>query len=159
MDGYIKKIRKKIGQNKFIHPAARIIIENDQGEILFIHRTDNGKIGLPAGAFEEGEDITDCIKREVKEETGLELGIVSLIGISSNPALETVNYPNGEAIQYFTIEFYSNQFSGTPQVNGNDELVKAKFLHADHANELPLNERHTFISLNHFKQKGLPLVN
>jgi 8-oxo-dGTP pyrophosphatase MutT (NUDIX family) len=159
MDSYIKKIRDKIGQDKFIHPAARIIIENDAGKILFIHRSDNGNIGLPAGAFEEGEDIEACIKREVKEETGLDLNNLSLIGISSNPAIETVSYPNGDAFQYFTIEFYSNQFSGTLQAMDSNEIMKLEFLSADNANKLPLNEGHTFISLNHYKKTGLPLVN
>jgi len=159
MDGYIKKIREKIGQDKFIHPAARIIIENEQGEFLFIHRTDNGRIGLPAGAFEEEEDIIACMKREVKEETGLDLINLSLIGISSDPEIETVNYPNGDVVQYFTIEFYTKQFSGKIQPMDFKEIIKAEFLSPDNIERLPLNGQHTFISLNHFKEKGLPLVN
>jgi len=52
---YILKIRKKLGHAQFIHPAARILIENKNGEILFIQRNDNGKIGLPVGGLEENE--------------------------------------------------------------------------------------------------------
>ena len=109
MKDYIAKLREKIGQDKFIHPAARIIIENELGEILFIERNDNGKIGLPAGGLEEGETIRECIIREVKEETGLILLDASVIGIITDPRKETVTYPNGDVVQYFTIEFYSNQ--------------------------------------------------
>ena len=65
MKNYIQKIRTKIGRDKFIHPAARIIIENNQNEILIIRRRDNGKYGLPAGALEENETIEQCIIREV----------------------------------------------------------------------------------------------
>ena len=68
MKNYITKIRRKIGHDKFIHPAVRIMIENDKNEILFIERIDNGKLGIPAGALEENETIEACIRREVKEE-------------------------------------------------------------------------------------------
>ena len=108
MESYITKLREKIGRDKFIHPAARIIVENDEGEVLFIERADNGNIGLPAGALEENETIEACIIREVKEETGIEITALEVIGISTDPRVETVRYPNGDEIQYFTIEFYSN---------------------------------------------------
>lgn len=71
MKSYIKKIRSKLGKEKFIHPAARIIIENQKGEILVINRKDNGQMGIPAGALEEKETIEECIIREVREEAGL----------------------------------------------------------------------------------------
>ena len=41
---YINRIRSKLGKDKFIHPGARIIIENHIGEILFIERLDNGNL-------------------------------------------------------------------------------------------------------------------
>lgn len=108
MRKYIQKIRAKLGNESFIHPAARILIENKEGKFLFIERADNGNMGIPAGSLEEGETIEDCIKREVKEETGLILEKVHVIGISSDPQQEAVSYPNGDQIQYFTIEFYAN---------------------------------------------------
>jgi hypothetical protein len=44
----ITKIRNKLGHDKFIHPAARIIVENEKGDILFIERKENDSLGLPA---------------------------------------------------------------------------------------------------------------
>ncbi len=82
MKDYIRKIRSKLGQESFIHPAARIIIENEQQEVLVIQRRDNGRIGIPAGALEEGESIETCIRREVKEETDLSLIDLSVLQIS-----------------------------------------------------------------------------
>lgn len=38
MKNYIKNFRQKIGYQKFIHSGARIIIENDLGQVLFIQR-------------------------------------------------------------------------------------------------------------------------
>ena len=88
MKNIIKKMRSKLGKEKFIHPAARIIIENENKEILIIERVDNGKIGIPAGALEENETIEACIIREVEEETGYRAGtIVPLTEFFASPGI------------------------------------------------------------------------
>ena len=152
MKSYIAKIRSKLGQDKFIHPAARIIIENAKGQILFIEKMDNGALGIPAGALEEEEDIETCIKREVWEETGLILNEVQVIGISSAPARESVNYSNGDQIQYFTIEFYSNDFEGNIEVQDKTEIKRALFVHQDRLVDLPENEGSILESWSYFKK-------
>lgn len=158
MKNYIQNIRKKIGHDNFIHPAARIIIENDSGEILFIERADNGNLGLPAGAIEESETIQECIIREVYEETGLKIFQVEVIGISTNPELETVNYPNGDKIQYFTIEFYSNKWEGPIKLNDPAEVKEAKFMNIEAMTFLPKNERSTFESLKYYRANNTILL-
>lgn len=157
MKSYIKKIRQKIGHQKFIHPAARIIIENEKEEILFIKRKDNGNLGIPAGGFEENETIEECIIREVKEETGLEILKMNLIGLSSNPKKETVKYPNGDVIQYFVCEFYSNNFKGKMKVD-DIEVSNVEFLEFNNFKKLPENEQRIFESLEYFKINGRVLV-
>lgn len=152
MKNYIQQLRQKIGHDKFIHPAARIIVENSEGNILFVRRKDNGNLGIPAGALEENETIETCIIREVKEETGLDILSVEVIGISSNPQQESVQYPNGDAIQYFTIEFYSNQFTGQLENFDKNEIQEACFLNIKNAEQLPPNEKATFESWDFYKK-------
>lgn len=154
MKSYISNIRAKLGSEKFIHPGARILIENDSGQFLFIRRKDNGKLGLPAGALEEDESIEECIFREVKEETGIHVIQAEVIGISSNPLTETVKYPNGDVIQYFTVEFYCNQWSGEIKVEDKKEIIQADFLDKKYLQELPKNERNILTSLEYFQQMG-----
>ena len=154
MDEYIKHIRQKIGRDKFIHPAARIIIENSSGEILIVERLDNGKIGLPAGGIEFNETIEECIKREVKEETGLTINSLEVIGISTNPNKESVNYPNGDQIQYFTIEFYSRDFTGAIKPIETLEIKAAKFVHSDELRQIPENEKSILESLSFYRSYG-----
>lgn len=154
MQNYIEKLRKLIGHRKFIHPGARIIIENAEGQFLMIRRKDNGNWGLPAGGLEEKETIQECIIREVKEETGLDILDLKVIGIGSNPSRETVQYPNQDVVQYFNIEFYSNQFSGEIAVLDEEEVLSAQFVGKEIIAQLPENERHTFESLAYFKKHG-----
>lgn len=153
MKDYIKNLRKKIGHQKFIHPAARIIIENELGQILFLKRIDNGNLGIPAGGFEENENIEECIIREVREETGLEILSLQLIGLSTHPKNETVEYPNGDVIQYFTCEFYSNDFQGKIRAD-NIEVQKVEFLDFSKFKNLPKNEQSTFESLEFYRKNG-----
>jgi ADP-ribose pyrophosphatase YjhB (NUDIX family) len=154
MGPYLKRIRKMIGHQKIIYPGARIIIENAQKEILFIRRKDNGMLGLPAGGLEENESISECIRREVKEETGLELLSLEIIGIISNPNCEHVRYSNGDEVQYFAIEFYSNIWKGKLNINDPAEVIDVHFLHQFNIYNLPQNEYSTWRSLNHFRRTG-----
>ena len=152
MPGYIQKIRQKLGSDCFIHPAARIIVEHDDGQIVLVQRRDNGQWGLPAGALEEGETIDEAIRREVREETGLVLGEIHLIGLSTAPEQETVRYPNGDIIQYFTAEFYCNDWSGEINPSDEDEVRTAAFLPAEYWQQLPPNEQSARESLQHFRR-------
>ncbi|MEN0004261.1 MAG: NUDIX domain-containing protein [Bacteroidota bacterium] len=158
MQNYIQNIRTHLGHRSFIHPAARIIIENDQQEILFIRRADNNQLGLPAGALEANETIEACIRREVQEETGLQLEKLVVIGISSNPQIEAVTYPNGDQIQYFTVEFYSNQWTGTIKPKDELEIKHAQFMPEATKLRLPANERGAFESLAYYKAHGAVLL-
>ena len=102
--------------------------------------------------IEEGESIEECIKREVREETGLEIITMNVIGISSNPKVESVEYPNGDKIQYFTIEFYSNQWKGNLNINDEAEIKSVQFMNSENIEKLPPNELSTFISLSYFRE-------
>jgi ADP-ribose pyrophosphatase YjhB (NUDIX family) len=72
----------------FRHPVLGISIIPllDNGQIVLIRRRDNGKWGLPGGMVDWGEDIPNTLKRELTEETGLEVTQVGrLVGIYSAP--------------------------------------------------------------------------
>lgn len=154
LNPYIARLRAHMGHEKIILPGARILIENEKGEFLFIERIDTGKIGIPAGSLEEGETIEECIRREVEEETGLKLKEAAVIGISSNPVLESVIYPNGDQMQYFTVEFYSNDWEGELKPLDKGEIKSAAFKEASYLEQLPDNERSMVESLRYYRETG-----
>lgn len=153
MSSYLQNLRSIIGTRKVIHPGARIIMENEDGDILMVRRTDNGQWGLPAGSLEENEDIEACIRREVREETGLNLLHLEVIGISSRPERESVQYPNGDQVQYFVVEFYSNSWEGQ-YFPDNHETDEVRFFSVDEMDRLPPQEWATFESLIYFRATG-----
>ncbi|MGB3534904.1 MAG: NUDIX hydrolase [Microcoleaceae cyanobacterium] len=72
----------------FRHPVtgASVVPILPNGEIVLVRRQDNGKWALPGGMVDWGETIPTTIRRELAEETGLELiNIRRLIGVYSEP--------------------------------------------------------------------------
>ncbi|MCU0566039.1 MAG: NUDIX hydrolase [Oculatellaceae cyanobacterium Prado106] len=72
----------------FRHPitGTSIIPVLPDGRIVLIQRRDNGRWSLPGGIVDWGEDIPSSVKRELTEETGLDLVKINrLVGIYSNP--------------------------------------------------------------------------
>jgi ADP-ribose pyrophosphatase YjhB (NUDIX family) len=61
------------------------MIFDEQNRVLLCHRTDYDLWNLPGGGLESGEAPWDGVKREVKEETGLDVEVVSLAGVYSKP--------------------------------------------------------------------------
>lgn len=62
------------------------VVVDDSGHILVTQRRDNGRWEPPGGVLELGESIIDGLKREVLEETGLEIDPSKLTGIYQNMA-------------------------------------------------------------------------
>jgi ADP-ribose pyrophosphatase YjhB (NUDIX family) len=72
----------------FRHPVTGtgVIPILPDGRIVLIRRRDNGRWALPGGMVDWGENITTTIRRELAEETGLELvKIRRLVGVYSDP--------------------------------------------------------------------------
>jgi ADP-ribose pyrophosphatase YjhB (NUDIX family) len=72
----------------FRHPiiGTTIIPILPDGRIVFIRRGDTGEWGFPGGIVDWGEDIPTSARRELAEETGLELvKIRRLVGVYSSP--------------------------------------------------------------------------
>ena len=65
----LDKLKASFFGNFKIIEAGGGIVQNEQNEILFIHRL--GKWDLPKGKLEKGETIELCAQREVEEETGV----------------------------------------------------------------------------------------
>lgn len=68
--------------------AVDAVIQMEDGKIIFVQRQNppfQGQWALPGGQVEVGETVEEAIIREVKEETGLKVEVVRLIGVFSDP--------------------------------------------------------------------------
>ncbi len=70
------------------HPVTgtSIIPILPDGRIVLVRRRDTGKWSLPGGVVDWGETIPSTVRRELTEETGLELKTLKrLVGVYSEP--------------------------------------------------------------------------
>ena len=93
--------------------SASGIIYDRFGRLLLQKRTDIGWWGLPGGRLEIGENLTDCVDREVLEETNITVRAKALIKLYSDLTEYTaIQYPNGKLVQYVTALFLCEKISG-----------------------------------------------
>ena len=64
--------------------AVSALIFNE-GKVLLAHRRDIDWWNLPGGGMEENETVDEALRREVLEETGLEVEVGQLVGVYSKP--------------------------------------------------------------------------
>ncbi len=111
------------------HPWVGVdnIITNDQGQILLIKRSQQeknfpGKWGLVSGFMEWGETVEDALKREAREEVGIEVEVVRFVGRyydspDRHPSKTTVCLPHICKI-----------VKGEPTVNQPEEVQEVKWV-------------------------------
>ena len=88
-----------------IRPSVAAVVLTEAG-VLLQRRDDNGLWGLPGGGVEPGESVRAAVIREVREETGLEVEPVRLIGVYSDPAHHQImTYPDGTVTHYVSSVF------------------------------------------------------
>ncbi|MGA1842686.1 MAG: NUDIX hydrolase [bacterium] len=126
MSSYIDWIRNYVGHNKLLLVFASACIRDDNGRLLWQRRSDFDWWGLPGGILELGESLSECIVREVREETGLEVEPSRLVGIYSSPDFD-VTYPNGDLVQQVTACFDCRIVGGKLMPDKNEILDLAWF--------------------------------
>jgi ADP-ribose pyrophosphatase YjhB (NUDIX family) len=114
-------------------------IFDEQNKILLCHRLDYDLWNLPGGTMEAGESPWECVIREVKEETGLDVEITRLAGIYNKPEKNEVCFSfvckivggkltlNSEAdkIEYFDIKNIPSNTS-RKQIERIEDVLKEK---------------------------------
>jgi ADP-ribose pyrophosphatase YjhB (NUDIX family) len=104
-------------------PSVTAIVLNEDGHLLLIHKTDNDLWALPGGGHDAGETISDTVVREVREETGIDVEVVDLVGLYTDPR-HIMAYDDGEVRQQFSICFHARPTGGTLRTSSESKDVR-----------------------------------
>jgi ADP-ribose pyrophosphatase YjhB (NUDIX family) len=122
------------------------LIERD-GWLLLERRVDAPLWSLIAGRVEDGESLTDALRREVHEETGLIVSGYELFGTFTDPT-RLISYPDGSIyrVASFVYLVAVESFSGLRASEESEELrffPKSELLELDvPATQRPVFERY-----------------
>ncbi|MFE1357495.1 NUDIX domain-containing protein [Streptomyces harbinensis] len=106
-------------------PSVVAFVQDDAGRILLIRRSDNGRWALPGGGHDAGEFISDTVVREAKEETGIDVQVIDLSGIYTDPG-HVMAYDDGEVRQQFSLCFRARPIGG--ELRTSDETTEVRWV-------------------------------
>jgi 8-oxo-dGTP pyrophosphatase MutT (NUDIX family) len=135
---FYRQLRRRIGSQPFIMPAAAAFVRDEAGRVLLQRRGDTGDWGLPGGAVELSERVDQTVVNEVHEETGLEVEALRVIGAYSDAGF-WFTYPNGDQVKIVSLLFECRIVGGQLQADGVESL-EVRFFAPDALPPLP--ERH-----------------
>lgn len=102
--------RPKVGLGVCLVKNGKVLL----GKRLNAHG--EGSWGFPGGHLEFGESFAGCAKREVKEETGLEIKTIQFVTCTNDVFLK-------EDKHYITIYVQAQWIVGKPQVLEPDKMI------------------------------------
>ncbi len=126
------------------YPTADVIVEMEDGGVVLIERR-NPPAGwaIPGGFIDYGESAEDAARREIREETGLEIGDLRQFGVYSDP---------GRDPRFHTITtVFTARGSGTPRA-GDDAGKAAVFTENDLPEDIAFD--HRAILTEYFSRRG-----
>ena len=131
-ESYYLDLRKKVGRDLLVYPAAVAAILNEKNEVLLVKKRKEKLWGFPGGGIEPDETAHQALKRELKEEINCEAEIGKLIALYTNPKYD-ITYHNGDRIHPIMI-FFRCSITSKDTFHPSEEIEEMRYFSKD---ELP----------------------
>jgi 8-oxo-dGTP diphosphatase len=125
--------------------AVAGVVWNDEGEVLLIRRSKpprQGEWSLPGGKVEFGETLEQALRRELREETGLEVEILGLVDVAETVRDAAAGAPDA----HYVLIDYAVRATGGSAVAGSDAAEARWFPLAEIAGLPVWSEMHRIIA-------------
>lgn len=138
---YVKYIREKVGTDEINLTGVNVLIIDNQERVLLQKRAQFPfKWGLIGGIVELGEALEDTCIREAKEESGLDISDLILLGTTSGKE-SRLEFPNGDVTYFISIGYFSKNYSGELIADGIETEELRFFSFEDLPENLPTMHR------------------
>jgi 8-oxo-dGTP diphosphatase len=131
-------------------PVVDVIIQQDS-EVLFAKRKKEpfkGYLGLPGGFVNIGETVEDAARREVKEETSLDIELTDILGVYSDPQRD----PRGHIMSTVFIGRVLSNKNVKHMATAQDDALEIEWIDLSTIDKKNLSFDHKSI-LSHYKKR------
>ena len=122
---FVRDLRRHIGTAELWLPGVTAVVRRG-ADVLLVQRSDTGEWAPVTGIVDPGEDPGVAARREVLEETGVEVTVDRLAWVQ---ALPTITHVNGDRAAYLDHTFACTWVAGDGHV-GDDESVAVRWFPA-----------------------------
>lgn len=132
-------------------PTVDIIIEKDSRILLIKRKNEPFKdhLALPGGFVNEGEKVEDAAKREAREETSLDVNLIDILGVYSDPKRD----PRGHNMSTVFIGRDSNNSSDEIKAVAKEDAAEIEWVNIEAVGDKDLGFDHKHILLDYKKWK------
>jgi 8-oxo-dGTP diphosphatase len=112
-------------------PCVGAVVRDELGRILVVRRArppSEGLWSIPGGRVEPGETLAQAARREVREETGLDVDVQEILG--------HVEIPHGDLV-YDVADFVATVRGVVPPLAAGDDASEARWVTAAELSDLP----------------------
>lgn len=128
-------------KHKWPETAIDAVIIDENETVVLIKRRNppfQNHWALPGGFVELGEKVEAAVLREAEEETGLQVRILKLVGVYSDPKRD----PRGHVI---SITYLCKRIDSVANPHGGDDAKEAKVFNRPDLENIPLAFDHNLI--------------
>ena len=118
-ENYISTIRKFVGHKPLLTIGVWLLVINEKNEVLMQLRSDFNSWDFPGGTMELEETIEEVARRELKEETNLEMDDIKIIDVFSGKDTYR-KYPNGDELYVVSVLCEIKKFHGDLKINDGE---------------------------------------
>jgi ADP-ribose pyrophosphatase YjhB (NUDIX family) len=117
-------------------PSVSAAILDNEGRLLLARHAQGDVWAIPGGTVEPDESPSDAIAREVREEVGLVVEPIRVLGVYGGPEFR-VTYENGDQVSYVMTVIECRIIGGELRSDGA-EVLEAKYASVGDVAELKL---------------------
>jgi 8-oxo-dGTP diphosphatase len=110
----------------------------DAGRVLLVERgrpPQQGKWSLPGGALEIGERLVDALRRELREETSLEVRVLEVVEVFERILRDEQGRPE---YHYVLIDYLCEKTGG--ELRAGDDVRRAEWVERERLGEYDITE-------------------
>jgi len=128
---HIARLRAAVGHDLLLLPSVSVLPVDEAGRVLLVRHAGHADgWGVLGGAVDVGESPAAAAVREAREEIGVGVALVRLLGVLGGPDYE-VSYPNGDRTAYVTAVYEARIIEGSPAPSDGELSEIAWFTPSD----------------------------